>query len=411
MSASDGVHGTVCNAEQYNQSFPSNPNPSISCLTHGQAIGLTLAAEASFLSLISIIVVFILVGVCLTLFLAPIYSLTDVTQRNVLRYRRVLPNGNWKLLHFPPDIYMLSLFIFDILQALGGILDVRWAHNGIVAAGPYCSAQGIIQQFGELGVALITLIMAIHTAVSALWGVGREARMLAFGIVGLVWVFTALWVGIGNGVHKNYEAPTPFWCWISPRYGSERLAGEYLWLWFALFASVIMYIPLYFWAKGRLSVGEGKWYKLRLRTPDTKVESREKRDAVRLLFLPLAYSLVVLPLSVARWSLFDHKKVSSAATFFGVSMFNLSGAINVLLLLLVRPRILLFIPPVKPVETMMELGRPSTAGSLGAAKYNLSLQPTAKGLEYDLGERSWRPTSRRSTELSPTSSTARADDI
>jgi hypothetical protein len=40
--------------------------------------------------------------------------------------------------------------------------------------------------------------------------------------------------------------------------------------------------------------------------------------------------------------------------FFGVSMFNLSGAINVLLLLFVRPRILLFIPPVKPVETNLE---------------------------------------------------------
>jgi hypothetical protein len=69
--------------------------------------------------------------------------------------------------------------------------------------------------------------------------------MLAFSLVGL-----------GNGLHKDYEAPTPvlhpqtfhalpssltqsdkFWCWINPRYGLERSAGEYLWLWFALFAS------------------------------------------------------------------------------------------------------------------------------------------------------------------------------
>ena len=44
------------------------------------------------------------------------------------------------------------------MQALGGILDVRWAHNGIVTTGEYCTAQGIIQQIGELGVALITLV-------------------------------------------------------------------------------------------------------------------------------------------------------------------------------------------------------------------------------------------------------------
>ena len=41
---------------------------------------------------------------------------------------------------------------------MGGILDVRWAHNGIVTTGSYCTAQGVIQQIGELGVALITLV-------------------------------------------------------------------------------------------------------------------------------------------------------------------------------------------------------------------------------------------------------------
>ena len=52
----------------------------------------------------------------------------------------------------------LSLFVYDVLQAIGGILDVRWAHDGIVTVGHYCTAQGVIQQIGELGVALITLV-------------------------------------------------------------------------------------------------------------------------------------------------------------------------------------------------------------------------------------------------------------
>lgn len=51
-----------------------------------------------------------------------------------------------------------SLFAFDFLQAMGGVLDVRWANHGIVTTGHYCTAQGIIQQFGEVGVALITLV-------------------------------------------------------------------------------------------------------------------------------------------------------------------------------------------------------------------------------------------------------------
>jgi O-antigen ligase len=52
-------------------------------------------------------------------------------------------------------------------------------------------------------------ILAIHTFIAALWLTGIEARSLAFGLVGLACIFIALWVGIGNGVHKEYEAPSP----------------------------------------------------------------------------------------------------------------------------------------------------------------------------------------------------------
>lgn len=114
----------------------------------------------------------------------------------------------------------------------------------------------------------------------ALWEQGLEARGVAFGLVCLTCVFIALWVGIGAGHLKNYEAPTPvryptlfflalayhrhysgqYWCWISTHYSGERFAGEYLWLWMALFASVLVSIPLYLWAEGRLSIPEGTWW-------------------------------------------------------------------------------------------------------------------------------------------------------
>jgi hypothetical protein len=60
---------------------------------------------------------------------------------------------------------------------------------------------------------------------------------------------------------------------------------------------------------------------------------------------PLAYSLTVLPLTIARWLLFSHHHVPSAATFFAISMFYLSGTINVLLFLITRPKLLLFPRP------------------------------------------------------------------
>jgi len=239
------------------------------------------------------------------------------------------------------------------LQAMGGVFDARWAHNGIVATGRYCTTQGIVQQIGELGVALITLLLAVYTFVAALWRVGLEARGVALGLVGLACVFIALWVGIGASIHKNYEVPTPYWCWINTHYQGDQLGGEYVWLWMALFASAILYPPLYFWTKGRLSVDNESWYKLRKSKPDPRVEYTQRRTALAMLVYPVAYSLIVLPTSVTRWMQFKHHHVSSAATFFGATMFSLSGAINVILFLIFKPRLLLFSRP-EPEE----LGEP-----------------------------------------------------
>jgi hypothetical protein len=59
----------------------------------------------------------------------------------------------------------------------------------------------------------------------------------------------------------------------------------------------------------------------------------------------LAYSIIVLPVSIARWLSFSHPQVSSAAPLFGSTVFHLSGTINVLLFLIIRPELLLFPRP------------------------------------------------------------------
>ena len=53
---------------------------------------------------------------------------------------------------------MLSLFTFDFIQAMGTVLDVKWVNEGVVYTGMYCTAQGTIQQLGETGVAIATLV-------------------------------------------------------------------------------------------------------------------------------------------------------------------------------------------------------------------------------------------------------------
>src|SRR5216684_2754406 len=73
-----------------------------------------------------------------------------------------------------------------------------------------------------------------------------------------------------------------YWCWISPQFPGERLGGEYIWMWIALGASVMLYIPLsryfYFWAKGFWSVDEEN--KSHRSNPDQRVEYTQKRAAL-----------------------------------------------------------------------------------------------------------------------------------
>jgi hypothetical protein len=74
-----------------------------------------------------------------------------------------------------------------------------------------------------------------------------------------------------------------YWCCINPHFPGERLAGEYIWLWVALFASAILYVPLYFWAEGRLSVDTEKWYKFRASKPGRGVERGQRKTTLGIL--------------------------------------------------------------------------------------------------------------------------------
>jgi len=88
-------------------------------------------------------------------------------------------------------------------------------------------------------------------------------------------------------------------------------------------------------------------------------------------------------------------------------MFNLSGAINVLLFLIIRPQLLLFPRPEKLAEPDMELAPPQGASSAifsDLTKFQHSPEPTSAALLVDEG-------SRNSAAQSRVSSRRISDDI
>jgi len=313
--------GVICTKEDLAK---SSNGTGLVCLTRDQSIGLTLAAEAGCISLVAVVGIFVLI-----LF-------------------RV--NRGTKLIDRPTDLYILSLLGSDLIQALGAVMDIRWVNQGKVYTGGYCTAQGVSQQIGEPGVAIATVTIAIHTFIVVLWGRLQDSFLVAYIVVGLSWLFVILSTAISASIHTRnsnfYDTPTPFWCWIGSAYKAERIAGEYFWLWFALFMSVLLYVPLFFWARGNLSVDPKCWWKFRIHTQnDILVIDPEgwKRRSLGLIAYPLVYTVVVLPLSIVRWTSgfgASTRHVSDVATFITITIYSLSGAINVVLLLCTRPDLL-----------------------------------------------------------------------
>lgn len=82
---------------------------------------------------------------------------------------------------------------------------------------------GVVQQLGECGVAISTLvrsslhamflrlltspqfskIIATHTFVTLFWKIGTQNRIVALALVGLEWLFIVLFVAISAGIHHS----------------------------------------------------------------------------------------------------------------------------------------------------------------------------------------------------------------
>ena len=141
-------------------------------------------------------------------------------------------------------------------------------------------------------------------------------------------------------------------CWIGGAFKAERIAGEYVWLWIAALASIVLYIPLFFIMKGTLDI-DTSGRRMRIRRKEG-VASHLAGDAqykvllyvicciliVQILTLlyffryPVAYTILVLPLSIVRWINFQtHVNIPSSALFAVSTIFQLTGLVNVILFL------------------------------------------------------------------------------
>ncbi|KAG8690219.1 hypothetical protein FRC11_013102 [Ceratobasidium sp. 423] len=177
----------------------------------------------------------------------------------------------------------------DLSQAVGGIMNLRWVAARHISTGRFCTAQAAIKQFSNVGAALWSIVIAIHTF-----------RLLMFVSAGVsVIVYTMVFFRLrGNLIAEGYRIRV-------------------------------------------LSVSSSRAWNLE--AGRAVMESNTMSVAWQLMWYPVSYTFTILPIAASRWAEFSGATIPLEAKMFASVVFMLSGFINTLLFLATR-RVL---PPIK----------------------------------------------------------------
>ncbi|KAF8893925.1 hypothetical protein BD779DRAFT_1660755 [Infundibulicybe gibba] len=253
--------------------------------------------------------------------------------------------------------YFVSLLICDLLQALGSILNLRWIQAIAIEYGDICVLQGVLKQTSDVGTAVWTLVIGLHTFCLLF----LEMRLRRFALWGTLisgWSAIATIVIAGPGaLDTDKRGPffgiSGYWCWISPEYGTERITLDYMIMFLAAVISFVFYILIFLRLRGniirygwhvrlRRMGSEKNQYRGGLRLGDDQAIAIAKQ---MLLYPASGLPILILPIATARFTAWAGYSVPYEATFLGRgAVFLLSGVINVILFTTTR-RIL-------PVESM-----------------------------------------------------------
>ena len=200
----------------------------------------------------------------------------------------------------------------------------------------------------QVGTAIFSLVIAAHTF--SLLVLRRKWPDWACYII-LIASCSVLTLNlcIGNFVVTNVDKRGPYygisgyWCWITPAYSTEQYTSEYLFMFASAGSSFILYLLVFLRLRGNITISAG--YKVHFHrrpkfrmgrtntgayivTDDRHVESHLTTVAKQMLWHPIAYIVLILPSTVARFSTFSGASIPSAVPIFTAAVFVLTGFVN-----------------------------------------------------------------------------------
>ncbi|OSX63440.1 hypothetical protein POSPLADRAFT_1065702 [Postia placenta MAD-698-R-SB12] len=284
----------------------------------------------------------------------------------------------------------LSLLFANILQAVASMMDARWIIDGAVKGGNFCSAQGGLKNGGNVAAALWSSVLSVHVFMLLFLRKGMtDTVCTAIVIVG--WVLVGVVVAVGplaiqTAARGDYFGVSGYWCashsicgshtgTVFVGAGSHTTIRRSRHLWNISSYGALISGPV----RGNLTVANGKW---RLRSGD--LCSHVITDcSVKTTRHPVAYTVCLLPVTLARFISFGGREVPFWATVSSDFIFNLQGLVNVLLVLCTRH----LIPNTSslPMFTPRKVIEESSPEAYGITPYVLT-KPPERDVEKALPE-------------------------
>ncbi|EIN14634.1 hypothetical protein PUNSTDRAFT_41779 [Punctularia strigosozonata HHB-11173 SS5] len=239
--------------------------------------------------------------------------------------RKTLDEGVRGFMNSTMGKYLISLMVVDFIQGCAFTLNFLWARHGHINVDGVCVAQAILSQIGDLGIALWCVTLANTDQVLR----NCNAYFLAHSISiekGDVGPSGEKLVGF-NALAQRYslDGISGAWCWISSDYEVDRVPFLYAWVFLTIFVSSIIYALIYLKFSGFIGMdlrgrptGLFQWTKWT--TPSTRqsmmhiggstghssgsgdgsVSHHAHTVAKRLMWLPIIYMVVVIPVAICR---------------------------------------------------------------------------------------------------------------
>ncbi|KAG7446762.1 uncharacterized protein BT62DRAFT_893607 [Guyanagaster necrorhizus] len=265
--------------------------------------------------------------------------------------------------------YFVSLLISNVFQSSGTVMNARWLSFNNVYQTDFCAAQGVIKQAGNVGHAVWSLSISIHLFnILFLRQTSNRAAFVAVLILG--WGLVICIVIIGpTTIRASHPTQYPYfgisgsWCWITSAYPREQRFLEYFFEYISAGTSFILYTAILFRVRGNLIfvsgrprlrfVPRGQSWKLSILRDF--IDSSMLRVVHQMVWHPIAYSMLIVPIGLARLSEFAGAHVPEWAVLSTAVIFNLTGKLRKVLLLVATRRLFpdtKSLPEFKPRKTI-----------------------------------------------------------